>query len=90
MSFTTLSNYYLTDWWCDADFRLSACWFDFRFSYSYLTWETGGFEPASTIILVLQANRLTKSAGNPKFEDYDIVRIFVLNFIAVFNFFVCR
>ena len=59
--FTTLSNYYLIDWWCNVDFCLFACWFDFRFRYSYLTWETGGLELASTIILVLQANRLTKS-----------------------------
>ena len=37
MRFTTLSNYYLIDWWCNVDFRLFTCWFDFRFSYSYLT-----------------------------------------------------
>ena len=60
MRFITLSNYYFIDWWCNVDFRLFACWFDFRFSYSYLTWETGGLELASTIILALQANRLTK------------------------------
>ena len=30
------------------------------FCYSDLIWETGGFELASTITLVLQANRLTK------------------------------
>ena len=30
------------------------------FRYSDLTWETGGFELASTITLVLQSNRLTK------------------------------
>ena len=35
---------------------------EFRFCYSYLTWETGGLEFALTIILVLQANRLTNSA----------------------------
>ena len=60
MRFTTLSNYYLFDWWCNFDICLFACWIDFRFCYSYMTWETGGFELASTIILVLQANRLTK------------------------------
>ena len=31
MRFTTLSNYHLIDWWCNVDFRLLACWFDFRF-----------------------------------------------------------
>ena len=35
-------------------------------SYSDLTLETGGFELASTIVLVLQANRLTTCAGHPK------------------------
>ena len=34
------------------------------FCYSDLTWETGGFELASTITLVLQANRLTKRASH--------------------------
>ena len=33
------------------------------FCYSHLTLETGGFELASTITLVLQANRLTKCAS---------------------------
>ena len=33
------------------------------FCYSDLTWETGEFELASTIALVLQANRLTKQAN---------------------------
>ena len=33
------------------------------FGYSDLTLETGGFELASTITLVLQANRLTKCAS---------------------------
>ena len=28
---TTLSNYYFIEWWCNLDFRLFACWFDFRF-----------------------------------------------------------
>ena len=65
MRFTTLSNYYLIDWWCNFDFCLFACWIYFRFCYSYMTWETGGLELASTIILVLQANRLTKCASHP-------------------------
>ena len=30
-----------------------------------MTWETGGLELAATIILVLQANRLTKCASHP-------------------------
>ena len=64
--FTTLSNYYLIHWWCDIDFCLLACWIDFGFCYSYLTWETGGLELASTIILVLQANLLTKFASHSK------------------------
>ena len=31
MRFTTLSNYYLIDWWCNVDFRLFTCWFDIWF-----------------------------------------------------------
>ena len=53
----------LFDWWSIVDFRLFACWFDFRFCDSYFTWEIGGLEIAWTIILVLQANRLTKCAS---------------------------
>ena len=63
MRFTTLSNYYLISWWCGVDFRLFVCWFGFRFCYSYLTWEINGLELASSIIFVLQANRLTKCAS---------------------------
>ena len=58
MRFTTLSNYYLIDWWCDIDFCLLACWILFRFCYSYFTEETGGLRLELTIILILQANRL--------------------------------
>ena len=36
------------------------------FCYSNLTLETGGFELALTITLVLQANQLTKCASEPK------------------------
>ena len=36
------------------------------FCYNDWTFETGGFELASTITLVLQANRLTKWASHPK------------------------
>ena len=62
MRFTTLSNHYLIDWWCDIDFCLLACWIAFRYYYSYLIWETGGLKLAPAIILVLQAKRLTKCA----------------------------
>ena len=37
------------------------------FCYSDLTWETCGFELASTITLPFQANRLTKCASHPMF-----------------------
>ena len=66
MRFTTLANYHLIDWWCDINF-LFVCviiWFKL-FCYSNLRWETGGYGLASTIILVLQANRLTKCASHP-------------------------
>ena len=43
------------------------CWIDFRFCYSYLTWETGGLELSSTIIFVLQVNRLTNCASHPEY-----------------------
>ena len=33
------------------------------FCYSDLRWETGGFELASTVTFVLQANRLTRCAS---------------------------
>ena len=39
------------------------------FFYSCLTLETGGLELASTIILVLQANRLTKCASHPRLKS---------------------
>ena len=35
------------------------------FCYNDLTWETGGFELASTITPALQANRLIKCASHP-------------------------
>ena len=54
------------------------------FCYSNLTRETGRLELASTITLVLQANRLTKCASHP--NDYYfiqsmavIVTVFLLN-----------
>ena len=68
--FTTLSNYYLIDWWCNFDFYLFACWIDCEFCYSYMAWETSGLELASTIILVLQANRLTKCASHASVRHF--------------------
>ena len=59
MRLTTLSNYHLIGW------LMVQCVFDeliLDFCYSDLTWETGGFELASTIILALRVNRLTKCA----------------------------
>ena len=50
--------------WLIDDFCFFTCWFDFRFCYSYLTWETGRLELASTIILILQANWLAKCASH--------------------------
>ena len=72
MRFATFSNYYLIDWWSDIDFCLHARWIDFKFYYSYLTWETGWLELASTIILVLQANRLTKCGISSMLHDFDL------------------
>ena len=59
-----LPPYRITIWLTD-DVTLSFClftwWFDSSFfCYSNLRRETGGFELASTVTLVLQANRLTK------------------------------
>ena len=62
MRLTTLSNYYLINWGCNM--LVFVCWFDLRFCYSYFSWETGGLGLASTIIFVLQANRLTKCASH--------------------------
>ena len=59
MRFTNLLNYHLTDWWCDNNFCLFTWWFDSRFLLQHLTQESAGFELASTITLVLQANRLS-------------------------------
>ena len=61
MRFTTL----LID---DAMF-VSICLFDdliLGFCYSNLTRETGGFELASTITIILQVNQLTECASHPK------------------------
>ena len=47
---------WLIDWWHNV--CLFIWWFDCRLSLNNLTRENGGFELASAIILVLQANRL--------------------------------
>ena len=49
------------------------------FCYSDLTLETGGFELASIITLVLQANRLTKCASHP----WKLVKVSVHNFQGI-------
>ena len=72
--------YRITIWLID-DVTLSFClftwWFDSSFfCYSNLRRETGGFELASTITLVLQANRLTKCASHP---NYMLVMRFYLS-----------
>ena len=57
--------------WLNDDTIMFVCLLDeliLGFCYSDLTLETGGFELASTITLVLQANRLPKSASHPKPE----------------------
>ena len=54
---------WVIDWWCNV------CLLDeliLGFCYSDLTLETDGFELASTIALVLQANRLTRCAIHPQ------------------------
>ena len=60
--FITISNYHMIDWLMQC---LFTWWIDTRFCYSDLTLETGGFELAPTITLVLQANQLTKCASHP-------------------------
>ena len=68
-----LPPYWITiwviDWWCNV------CLLDeliLGFCYSDLTLETGGFELASTITLVLQANRLTKCASHSICQSWDM------------------
>ena len=56
----------LIDWLIDD--AVFACLLDeliLGFCYSDLKWETGGFELASTITLVLQANQLTNCFSHP-------------------------
>ena len=55
---------------CLIDVAMFVCLLDeliLGFCYTNLSWETGGFELASTITLVLQANRLTKCASHPTY-----------------------
>ena len=89
MRFTTLSNYFLIDQWCNFGFCLFA-WIDFRFCYSHMTSETGGLELASTIILVLQANRLTKCASHPELVNVNVyikIKAFKNIIMQIFSFF---
>ena len=60
--------------WLTVDDAVFVCLPDdliLGFCYSDLTREAGGFELASTITPVLQANRLTKCAGHPKKPSKD-------------------
>ena len=67
-----LPHYRITIWLIDdvtLSFCLFAWWFDSGFfCCSNLRPETGGFELASTITLVLQANRLTKCPSHTTSE----------------------
>ena len=64
MRLTTLSNYYLIDWWCDIDFKFACLliWYKVLLQLFDMK-ETGGPELASTITLVLQPKQLTKCAS---------------------------
>ena len=58
-----LPTYRITIWLIDDVIVIFVCLLVeliLGFCYSYMTWETGGLELVSTIILALQANRLTK------------------------------
>ena len=75
-----LSNYHLIelpfDWLLDD--AMFVCLLDeliLAFCYNDLTWETGGFELASTITLALQENRLTKWASHPIFIKRTISQV---------------
>ena len=60
MRFTTLSNYYLTDWWCEVSFCLFTWWFDNRFLLQHLdtgnrwTWTGNNYHPCITSELTNQ------------------------------------
>ena len=53
------------------------------FCCSDLIWETGGYELASTITLVLQANRLTKCASHPKYQVYLLSSISIIKISSI-------
>ena len=57
------------------------------FCHSDLTLETGGFELASTITLVIQTNRLTKCASHPKSLFLIRKRLFVTTLFYIIAFF---
>ena len=64
-----LPTYQITIWLTDDVMLIFVCLLvDLiqSFCYSYLTLETGGLELASTILLLLQPNRLAKCASHPK------------------------
>ena len=54
---------WVIDWWCNV--CLFTRWIDTRFLLQRLTLKNGGFELASTITLILLANRLTECASHP-------------------------
>ena len=67
LHFTELQFDWLIDWLIDdAMFVNLLFYLILGFCYSNLTRGTGGFELASTITLILQANRLTKCDSHPK------------------------
>ena len=53
--------------WCWFSFVCLMIWFEVLLQL--FEWETGGLELASSVILVLQANRLTKCTSYPDEED---------------------
>ena len=64
VKFTTLLNYHLINWWCNVNFfKCLLHHLIIDFCYSNLTRETGRFELASTITLVLQTSLLLKCAS---------------------------
>ena len=67
MRFTTLLDYHLIDRRWNLNFVCLLVLF-IGFYYSNLIWKTGKFKQASTITLVLQANRLTKYARHSEYK----------------------
>ena len=56
-----------------------------RFCYSNLRRETGGFEIASTITLVLQVNGLTKCVSHLKYHGKICAPSFALHLLKIFE-----